>query len=172
MRRTVNRVFLGLLGLLLLVLGAAVLIGGLDLQQRWGFSLPTAWPFNGPDDVLLTERDRTRWRSDGWWWPTVIAALAVLLLLALCWLFAQLRRRRLDEVLVDSGDGAGARVRSRALEEVIAAEAGDLPGVERARVRLRGRRTAPRARVRLLLAAHAEPAEAVARLGSEALAHA
>ncbi|MDR6976982.1 hypothetical protein J2X68_003676 [Streptomyces sp. 3330] len=171
MRRTVNRVLLGLLGLGLFALGGGVLWGGLDLQRRWGFGMPGWWPFVGPDDVLLGAEGRTRWRDEGWWWPTVIAALAVLLVLLLWWLLAQ-RGRRLDQVLVRSEDGAPARLDGRTLEDAIEEEARSLNGVSRAQVRLSGRRTAPAARVRLLLEPYAEPARTLGRLSRETLAHA
>ncbi|GAA0496620.1 alkaline shock response membrane anchor protein AmaP [Streptomyces sp. NPDC046215] len=172
MLRTVNRVLVGLAGVVLVALGAAVLVGALDLQRRWSFTLPSAWPFDGPHDVLLSRGDRRKWRGEGWWWPGVIAALAVVVLLALWWLLAQLRRRRLREVLVDSGDGEGVSVRGRALEDALSAEAESLDGVDRARVALRGRRTAPEARVGLTLSPHASPAEALRHLDAEALTHA
>ncbi|MCF6526300.1 alkaline shock response membrane anchor protein AmaP [Streptomyces sp. JJ36] len=172
MLRTVNRVLLGLAGLLLLLLGLAVLAGGLDLQRRWDFSLGSGWPWAADQDVLLTEEDRTRRQDEGWWWPAVIGGLAVLLVLSLWWLLAQLRRARLGEVLVESGDGEGALLRGRALENVVAAEARALTGIERARVRLLGRRTTPRARVGLLLAPHADPGRTVERLRTEALENA
>lgn len=172
MVRTVNRVLLALAGLVLLVLGLAVLAGSWDLQRRWGYDLGSGWPWTGPDDVLLTDAERTRFRDAGWWWPVLIAVLAAAVLLLLWWFLAQLRRRRLGEVLVESGDGEGALLRGRALADVLAAEAESLPGVGRARVRLLGRRTAPRARVNLQLEPHAEPVAAVARLRAEALEHA
>ncbi|MFJ4913900.1 alkaline shock response membrane anchor protein AmaP [Streptomyces sp. NPDC088726] len=165
-RRTVNRVLLGLAGLVL------VCVGGGVLAAATGLSVPSWWPWSGKNDVLLSEADRTRWRSDGWWWPTVIAVLAVLLVLALWWLLAQLRRARLSEVLVDSGDGEGALLRGRALEGALAAEADGLDGVARAQVMLTGKRSAPRARIRLLMEPHAAPDEALGRLTDEALAHA
>lgn len=171
MLKTVNRVLLGLLGLGLFALGGSVLLGGLDLPRHWGFDVPGWWPFRGPDDVVLGTEGRTRWREEDWWWPTVIAVLAVLLLLLLWWLFAQ-RRRRLGEVLVDSEDGTAARVDGRTLEDVIEEEAQALDGVARADVRLTGRRTAPTARVRLLLEPHADPARTLGRLSRETLAHA
>ncbi|MEV7404346.1 alkaline shock response membrane anchor protein AmaP [Streptomyces sp. NPDC091267] len=164
--RTVNRILLGLAGLVLLCLGGGVLAAAL------GLSVPTWWPWSGKHDVLLSEADRTRWRSEGWWWPTVIAVLAVLVVLALWWLLAQLRRARLAEVLVDSGDGEGALLRGRALEGVLAGEAGALDGVARAQVRLTGKRSAPQARIRLRMEPHAAPQEALGRLSDEALAHA
>lgn len=165
MLKTVNRVLLGLIGLGLLVLGGSVLVGSLDLPRHWGFELPGWWPFRGPHDVLLGEEGRTRYRDEDWWWPTVFAVLTVLLVLLLWWLLAQLRRRRLGEVPVESGDGAEAAVRSRALEDVLAAEAGEMDGVSRVDVMLAGRRRAtPKARVGLRLEPYATPAEVLQRL--------
>ncbi|MFE7353975.1 alkaline shock response membrane anchor protein AmaP [Streptomyces sp. NPDC057543] len=166
MLRTVNRVLLGLAGLVLICVGGAVLAAGL------GLSVPSWWPWYGKGDVLLSQADRDRWRGEGWWWPTVIAVLAVVVVLALWWLLAQLRRARLAEVLVDSGDGEGALLRGRALEGVLGQEAGALDGVARAQVTLTGRRSAPHARIRLLMEPHATPDEALGRLTDEALAHA
>lgn len=166
MLRVVNRVLLSLAGLALLCAGGAVLAAGA------GLSVPSWWPYDGPDDVLLSEADRDRWRGEGWWWPTVIACLAVVVLLALWWLLAQLRRFHLTEVLVDSGDGEGALLRGRALEGVMERDAESLEGVSHATVTLTGRRSAPEARVRLLLEPHVAPGEALTRLTDEAVAHA
>ncbi|MFH9132148.1 alkaline shock response membrane anchor protein AmaP [Streptomyces sp. NPDC017524] len=166
MRSTVNRVLLALAGLVLVVLGGAVLAAGL------GAAVPSWWPWDGKTDVLLSTADRQRWRDAGWWWPTVIAVLAVLVVLALWWFLAQLRRGRLADVLVDSGDGEGARLRGRALEGVLAGEAEALDGVARAQAMLTGRRTAPRARVRLLMEPHAAPLGTLHAVADGALAHA
>ncbi|MFF8602868.1 alkaline shock response membrane anchor protein AmaP [Streptomyces sp. NPDC015232] len=164
--RRVNRIVLALAGLLLVVGGGAVLAAALDL------SVPSWWPWSGPDDVLLTRSQRQHWRAEGWWWPVVIAVLGVLVLLGLWWLIAQFRRARLREVLVDSGDGEEAVLRGRALETVLAADATAQEGVARAKVALTGRRTAPRTRMALLLEPHASPAETLTALSGEALAHA
>ncbi|WLQ33084.1 alkaline shock response membrane anchor protein AmaP [Streptomyces castrisilvae] len=164
--RTVNRVLLGLAGLVLICVGGGV------LAAATGLSVPSWWPWYGKHDVLLSEADRDRWRSEGWWWPTVIAVLAVLVVLALWWLLAQLRRSRLSEVLVESGDGEGALLRGRALEGALAAETGALDGVSRANVTLTGKRSTPAARIRLLMEPHAAPDETLDRLSDEALAHA
>ena len=166
MLRIVNRVLLGLAGLVLLTLGGSVLAVGL------GAPPPSWWIHDGPHDVLLSDAERTRWRDEGWWWPTVIAVLAVALLLALWWLSAVLRRRRLTEVLVDTGDGEGALLRGRALEGVLAGEASRLEGVERAQTGLTGRRAAPRARIQLVMEPHGAPGEVLHRLTTEAIAHA
>ncbi|MFG2331421.1 alkaline shock response membrane anchor protein AmaP [Streptomyces sp. NPDC048604] len=164
--RRFNRGLIGLAGLVLLVGGGAVLAAGLDL------GVPSWWPWSGPSDVLLTKAQRQRWRGDGWWWPTVIAVLGVVVLLALVWLVAQFRRGRLAEVLVDTGDGEAAVLRGPALEHVLEADVATLDGVAKARVLLRGRRTAPTTRVRLLLEPYAAPREALAALTHEALQHA
>ncbi|MGW1011600.1 alkaline shock response membrane anchor protein AmaP [Streptomyces termitum] len=164
--RRVNRILLGLAGLLLLLAGGAVLAAALDL------SVPSWWPWSGSSDVLLSGADRRRWRDEGWWWPAVIAALAVLVLLALWWLLAQFRRARLAELLVDTGDGEAALLRGRALEDVLAADATAQEGVARARVALTGRRTAPRTRIALHLEPYASPGEALAGLSGEALGRA
>ena len=164
--RIVNRVLIGIVGLALLLLGGSVLAVGL------GAPPPSWWIHDGRHDVLLSDAERTRWQGSGWWWPTVIAALAVLVLLALWWLTAVLRRRRLSEVLVDTGDGEGALLRSRALEGVLASEAGELEGVAHARAHLTGRRTAPEARVQLLLEPHVDPGTALHELTTRALMHA
>jgi hypothetical protein len=169
MRTALNRVLLGLTGLVLLALGLSVLVGSLDLQRHWGFTMPDQWPFTGPDDVLLTERSRTRHRSAGWWWPVVFAVLGVLFLAALWWLLAQARTRRRRQIRVDSGDGQGALLRGRALESVLTSEAEACEGVEWAGSALVGKRGAPEARMVLGLAAHATPGEVVHALDTSVL---
>ncbi|MEU2618994.1 alkaline shock response membrane anchor protein AmaP [Streptomyces sp. NPDC007157] len=166
MLTAINRVLIGLAGLVLLALGGAVLAVGL------GAPAPSGWIHDGRHDVLLTAAERTHWRGAGWWWPTVLAALAVLLLLSLWWLTAQLRRRRLTEVLVDTGDGEGALLRGRALETVLATDAAHQQGVAHAQAVLRGRRTAPEVRVWLQLDPDVPPREALDDLTAQALAHA
>ncbi|MFJ8307440.1 MULTISPECIES: alkaline shock response membrane anchor protein AmaP [unclassified Streptomyces] len=166
MLRTVNRVLLGVAGLVLFLAGGAALAAG------FGLAVPSWWPWGDRHEALLSRSRRVHWHDQGWWWPVVIAVLGAVVLLALWWLLAQFRRARLAEILVDSGDGEGALLRGRALETVLAGEAEALEGVSRAQVALVGRRSAPEARVALLLEAHAEPAGALARLEGEALAHA
>jgi hypothetical protein len=161
-----NRVLLALVGLLLLVLGGAVLAVGL------GAPVPSWWIHTGSHDVLLTRAERTRWRQTGWWWPAVLAGLAAVVLLALWWLTTVLRRRRLTEILVDTGDGDGALLRGRALESALAQEAVQQEGVAHAEVVLRGRRTAPTARIWLQLEPHVDPSTALNGFTAQALAHA
>ncbi|MGW8357278.1 alkaline shock response membrane anchor protein AmaP [Streptomyces wedmorensis] len=164
--RRVNRILLGLAGLLLVLGGGAVLAAALDLP------VPSWWPWSGPADVLLSTAGRQRWRDEGWWWPVVIAVLGVVVLLALWWLLVQFRRARLAEVLVETGDGEAAVLRGRALEGVLEADAAAQEGVAKARVALTGRRTAPRTRVALLLEPYASPGDTLTTLSTKALAHA
>jgi hypothetical protein len=162
----VNRVLLALVGLLLLALGGSVLAVGL------GAPPPHWWPHSGPHDVLLSRAERTHWRDAGWWWPTVIAALAVLVLLALWWLTSTLRPRRLAEVRVDTGDGDTALLRGRALESVMAMDTARQQGVAHTELLLTGRRTTPAVRAWLQLEPHVDPATALADFTAQALTHA
>lgn len=172
MRTTVNRVLLCLVGLILIAVGASVLFGGLDLARHWNFTFPSWWPYKGPHDVLLSRHARTEYRSRGWWWPAVIGGLAVLALIALWWLVAQLRTRRLGRVVVDFGEEGRVILRGRALEAALAADAGALPGIVGSGVRLAGRRATPAARMSLLLDGDAVPEEVVADLEDRVLADA
>jgi hypothetical protein len=164
--RRVNRALLGLAGLLLVVVGGAVLAAALDLP------VPSWWPWSGPDDVLLSTSERQHWRDESWWWPVVIAVLGLVVLLALWWLLVQFRRARLAEVLVDTGDGEAAVLRGRALESVLEADATAQDGVARAKVALTGRRGTPRTRIVLLLEPYASPGAALTALSTRALADA
>ncbi|GGV79067.1 alkaline shock response membrane anchor protein AmaP [Streptomyces griseoloalbus] len=166
MPKGVNRVLLALVGLVLTALGGSVLAIGL------GAPAPSWWLHDGRDDVLLDEAERTRWRGEGWWWPVVLAVLAVLVLLCLWWLLAVVRRRRLAEVMVDTGDGEGATLRGRTLEQALAEEANHLDGVERARVLLGGRRGTPSTRVLLRLEPHVDPGTTLHALTTGPLTHA
>ncbi|WP_327291730.1 alkaline shock response membrane anchor protein AmaP [Streptomyces sp. NBC_01198] len=169
MRTTFNRVLLGLIGLILLVVGLAVLFGSFDLQRHWDFTVPDWWPITGPKDVLLTDHNRTRFRSDDWWWPVVIAVLAILFVAALWWLLAQARAKRLRQIRIDSGDGQGALLRGRALEDVLRSESEAYQGVEWSNAVLTRHRGTPAVRLVMGLAAHATPQDVVTGLDSEVL---
>lgn len=166
MLRAVNRTLTGLTGLLLVVLGGSVLAVGLGVRP------PSWWIHGGRHDVLLSDAERTHFRDTGWWWPAVLGGLTLLFLLALWWLTAVLRRHRLAEVLVDTGDGEGALLRGRTLEDVLAADAAQQEGVAHTHLLLTGRRTAPRARVWLRLEPDVDPGTVLHDLTAQALTHA
>ncbi|MER8120587.1 alkaline shock response membrane anchor protein AmaP [Streptomyces sp. NPDC094031] len=161
-----NRVLLALAGLILLALGGAVLAVGLGVRP------PSWWIHGGPHDVLLSHAERTRYRGAGWWWPALMAALALLVLGALWWLTAILRRHRLAGLRVDTGDGGAADLRAGALESALAEEAARGTGVADARVRLRGRRKKPRAGALLRLEPEVDPSTALADFTTGPLARA
>jgi hypothetical protein len=149
MRTVVNRLLLGLIGLVLLGVGLAVLARGIA----------------EPDAVLLGASTRRRYREESWWWPTVIAVLAVVIVAALWWLLAQARDRRVRRLVVDEG----VVLRGRALADIVAAEAETLPGVARAHAALTVPRDAPTARLVLALAPHADPGAVLAGLETHVL---
>ncbi|MEU6592413.1 alkaline shock response membrane anchor protein AmaP [Streptomyces sp. NPDC046881] len=158
-RSALNRSLLALSGLVLLGGGLLILFAGLDLYRPHGLIPPTGWPLVTPDDVLIGAADRARWSSQGWWWwPAVIAALVLAAVLALWWLLAQLSRRRPGALSVGgTPPQEGVELRDRALSDAIASEAGVLPGVEHAAVRITGRPAHPRTHVRLTLTPEAAP---------------
>nr|WP_145489217.1 MULTISPECIES: alkaline shock response membrane anchor protein AmaP [Streptomyces] len=161
-----NRALLALAGLILLALGGAVLAVGLGVRP------PSWWIHGGSHDVLLSRAERTHYRAADWWWPALIAALALLVLGALWWLNVILRRHRLADIRVDTGDGGSALLSAKALESALAEEAGRRTGVAHAQVRLRGRRRKPSARVALRLDPEVDPSTALSDFAAGPLAHA
>ncbi|MFI6848497.1 alkaline shock response membrane anchor protein AmaP [Kitasatospora sp. NBC_00085] len=168
-RSTVNRVLLGVAGLVLLAAGVLVLAGGLDLYRRLGVDPPSWWPLTSPDQPVVSAYSRTEWVNQSWWadrswwWAVVIAGPAIVVAGAAWWLFAQLRRSGPATVAVPTPGASGLRLRlrSRALEEVLETGTVALPEVERAGVRLvRGRRH-PRLRATVRLTPGGDPAALV-----------
>jgi hypothetical protein len=157
-RTVLNRILLALTGLVLLGGGLLILAAGVDIYRRWHLTPPTGWPLTTPDDILLSSADRARWSNQGWWWPAVIATLALITLLALWWLIAQLRRHHPGGIQVGGAPPQeGVELRDRALSDAIAAEASRLPGVQRADARITGRSARPRTHLALTLTPHGSP---------------
>ncbi|WP_405719774.1 alkaline shock response membrane anchor protein AmaP [Streptomyces sp. NBC_01537] len=172
-RTAVNRILLALAGVVLLGGGLLVLAGGLDIYRRWNLTPPADWPLSAPHDVLLSRADRTRWTDESWWWPTVIAALALVVLLSLWWLLAQRHQRRPGRLPVGGTPPQdGVELRDQALNAALAADAGQLPGVHRAKARLTGRPTGPQARLTLLLTPDSAPTAVLDALRRGPLEHA
>ncbi|QMU78520.1 alkaline shock response membrane anchor protein AmaP [Streptacidiphilus sp. PB12-B1b] len=174
-RTAVNRILLGLAGIVLLGGGVLALIGGLDLNAHWNLGLPRGWPWTDPHQAVLNAAERTRWRGRSWWWPALFAALAVVALVCLWWLLAQLGRGRAGDLPIAAPERAPARkkkqrsatlVRGTALAEAVGADAEELPGVARARARLLGHPRKPQLRLAMTLEPGAAPGEAVRSLGT------
>ncbi|MDH6706201.1 hypothetical protein P3T27_002924 [Kitasatospora sp. MAA19] len=162
-RTTVNRVLLGVVGLVLLAAGVLVLAGGLDLYRWLGADPPSWWPLTSPDQPVVSARSRTRWVDSTWWWPTVIGGLAVLVVGTAWWLAAQLRRSGSASIAVPTPGAGGLRlrVRTRALEEALETGTATLPEVERAGVRLVRAPGHPRLRGAVRLTPGGDPAALV-----------
>ncbi|MFB7473871.1 alkaline shock response membrane anchor protein AmaP [Kitasatospora sp. NPDC056184] len=159
-RGTVNRLLLGVVGLVLLAAGVLVLAGGLDLYSRLGVDPPSRWPLTSPDQPVLSARSRSRWAGESWWWPAVIAGLVVVVAGTAWWLVAQLRRSGPTTVVLPTPGAPGLRLRlrTRALEEAVETGAVALPEVERVGVRLvRGSRH-PRLRAAVRMTPGGDPA--------------
>jgi hypothetical protein len=169
-RSALNRTLLAVAGAVLLGGGVLLLIGGLDLDRRLHLHLPAGWPLTDPHQSVLSATARTRWTGTSWWWPVVLGGLTVCVLLALWWLLAQLGRGAAGDLPVP--DLTGTRVRGEALARAVATEAGQLPGVIRARVRMLGNARRPRARMVLTLGPGTAPGPVLAALGAGPLARA
>ncbi|MFJ5925206.1 alkaline shock response membrane anchor protein AmaP [Kitasatospora sp. NPDC092948] len=160
-RRAVNRTILAAVGLLLLVAGALVLLGGLDVYRHLGVTPPHWWPLTSPDQPVLSTAGRTRWTDRAWWWPVAILVPAAVVFGGLWWLFSQLRRGGPAGVDLPSPAAPGhphfaLHVRSRAVEDAIETEAISFPEVERVTVRVTGAARRPEVRTVLRLAPGAD----------------
>lgn len=122
----VNRAVLTGLGVLLLAAGAATLLAGGGVFGDDVAARPT-----------LTRGPRDFAGHHGWFWPVVGVGVGIIAALALAWLLTQFLRRRVGELVLGStGDDGGQTVlAAHALAGAVRAEAGDLPGVRRARAR-------------------------------------
>lgn len=148
---TTNRILLALLGLVLLGGGLLVLAGGADIYRRWNLSPPADWPLTTPQDVLIPNADQTSWAGQSWWWPTVIAALALLTLLALLWLLVQSPWRRPRAVPVPNTPQRAVAVSDHVLADALTADLDLLPGTRRTRAHIHGPTTRPQAHIDLTL---------------------
>lgn len=99
-----------------------------------------------------------------------IAAGVVLAVLGLIWAARALRPERRPDLVLDAGPDTEIVVSAGAAAEAIAAEAGGLTGVGRARVRLVGPRDSPALRITLWLTEDAHVGDVLARLDSQVLA--
>ncbi|WP_329107066.1 alkaline shock response membrane anchor protein AmaP [Streptomyces sp. NBC_01439] len=161
----INRVLLALTGIVLLGAGILVLAGGFNLYQRWQVAPPDGWPLTDPYGVPLDDTDRTRWTDQDWWWPAVIAALALITLLALWWLLAQLRRTHPGNLPVGAPTAVdGVELREHALSDALAADTRHLTGVHEAHARMAGSSRHPEAHLDLTLAPDSDPATVLADL--------
>lgn len=143
MRRTaarLNRAWLAVLGLLLLLVGAIGLGVQLQLGARLLPGLALTWP--APGNPLLGDAG---W-LDAPWLPVVVAVLGVVLaLLAVLWLIAQVPRRDAAKPfrLHDSAADGLTRCSPEVVTDAVESQVGAMPGVRSASAVLRGSATHP-----------------------------
>lgn len=165
MRNVLNRMLLGVAGLVLCALGALVLVAAEHPARR----LPALGQGPGTPVGEVTWINPSAWdggRAHGWWPLAVGAALALLLALLLWALWRQVRGAALPRLpLGRDGLTLGARALTRALEHHLRT----LPGVAHARVHAHGSAHAPRLRLALTLDGRAGPADTLDALTREVL---
>lgn len=164
-RSGINRTALACAGIALTaggtVLAAADLLGG-DRLPHW-------WPVAAADTAWLDRDALVRWRDDGWSTAVAAAVLGAAVLLCLGWCSLQVRRERVH--ILPLGN-EGITLSGSGLSSAIAQRTRSVPGVVQARVRLVGRPYRLRARVHVVLADDASPAEVLEHFTTHTLTEA
>ncbi len=146
----VNRVLLTLLGLVLLLAGAAGLLFGLG---AFGDTL-------AGEQVVAGEVERFVVDQAAWFWPVVAAVSLLLALLALRWLVLQLQSDRVGDLdLTERRNEGETRVDGTAVTDALVAATEATPGVQSASARLVRVRGADQLVLLVRLADRAELAE-------------
>lgn len=165
LRNSTNRSTLLCTAAVLLAAGATLASATSLVRDR----LPSDFPRLGADRVWLDQQALGRWRDHDWWTPVVIAALAVGVVLFLCWALAQIRSGRLRELPLGS---PGVTLSATALASAMTERAQAIDGVARAHVRLLGRPRRLRARITLVLDPDGSPETVLRRLARDTVAEA
>ncbi|MET7289355.1 hypothetical protein [Streptomyces sp. NPDC005573] len=149
-RTVARRLLLGLLGIALILGGAWPATGRAPLAGR----LPAWWPAPAADGTLLDRSALSGLRAHGWWTPAVVATGSLLTALLAFWLLGRLRVGGRAPVPLAVPGGV---LRTRALEEALAARVAAIDGVTRCRTSVRARRGHVRAGLRVWLAPQVPP---------------
>jgi hypothetical protein len=160
--RRANRTVLALIGLVLLVAGAAGIAAGAGL---FGDTFRTR---------KVIDQDYREWviRHD-WFWLAVAAGSILIAVLALRWLFAQTSTSRVSQLDIESDRSAGRTVLSGgAVTGALTQEIESYRGVSSASAHLLGSRGAPTLLVHAGLDGRRDPGDVRTRIQSEAIAHA
>ena len=152
-----NRVALLLIGLALLLGGAVGLLRGLNVRPGW----------LGAHHALVIDQPTRHWvAGQSWFWPTVAAVSVLVFLLALWWLIAQGQTRTLRRVALEPDARHGATyLPARAVTSAIENDLAASPYVRHSTAALTGTASSPRLALSVTMAADADPAEAVRRIG-------
>ncbi|HLH81697.1 MAG TPA: alkaline shock response membrane anchor protein AmaP [Trebonia sp.] len=159
----VSRTGLAIIGLILLLGAGAVLARGLNAS---------ASVLGSSHAPLLTHAQVQYPARNGWVWPVVAAACAVIALLALWWMAAQTSTRTVRRMPVEPDRLHGTTVlRADAATRAITSELGSYPGIRAADAALRGPAVTPGLRLSVTAENRADPAAVRARIETEALPH-
>jgi hypothetical protein len=155
-----DRWLVALIGLVLLAVGVGVTLlsyGVLGTARAWR-------PLLDPIIVDTVATEPVLWRA------IAIAGGIVLAVLGLAWVARAVRPEPRPDVVLDGGPDTTILVSSGAAADAVAAQAGTLAGVGRARARLVGSTAAPALRVTLWLTDDADVRAVLRRLDEEVLA--
>lgn len=170
-RRTArgNRIGLGLLGLVLLVAGGAIVIRSAGLVG--GLLGPTGDPVYSDATASWVHDQRS------WLWLTIAAVGVLVALLALRWLLVQTRSDRVGRLMVDTDhrdvpSSGRADVPAGVVITAVGQEVDAYRGVQKIRVALTGRPDQPELRLTVTADPDADLSRLRHRITGEALAHA
>lgn len=156
-----NRVIIGLIGLILLLAGAAGLLLGFGI---FGSKYKT--------QAVIPARVSRFAAHHGYFWPALAALTFVIALLALWWLIAQFRTNRLRGVDLRPGGRDGLTyLTAGAITDAVEEEVESYHGVERGRARLSGTPTAPRLTLVVTLDGRVGAGEIRQRVEAQAIEH-
>lgn len=128
-RTAVNRTLLGLTGLVLVIVAAAV------MSSVWGLGLPPWGPGFAQRTVFLEEVRSVAIDLSPPWSPQFMAAVLAVVLVCGLWSARQLGDGRRSLLALQVANGA---VRTKALEDAVAWQAAGISGVDSCRARLAG----------------------------------
>lgn len=160
--RRANRSVLALIGLVLLLAGAAGTAAGTGLFG------------NSFKKTNVIDQDYRDWvASHDWFWLAVAAGSILIALLALRWLLAQASTDRLSHLDLESDRSAGRTVLSGgAVTDAVAGEIEGYRGISGASAHLLGTRGTPTLLIHATLDGRGDPAELRRRIQTDAIAHA
>ncbi|MGH3916320.1 MAG: alkaline shock response membrane anchor protein AmaP [Pseudonocardiaceae bacterium] len=157
-----QRTLIGLIGLLGLTAGAAILVVGSGVLGVNRASRPVLDPI--VVDTLRANQTLTR--------AVAIAVGVILLVVGLLWAVRALKPERRPNFLLDSGPESRLEVSSSAITDALGADAETIEGVSRARARMVGTRDTPVVRLNLWLAEGTDVREVYHDLDSRILSRA
>ncbi|MEB8337564.1 hypothetical protein [Streptomyces endophyticus] len=130
-RTLLNRIALALCGLVAVAVGGWLCSG----RTSWRSTVPERWSALGAHTPLVPAERLASLRGQEWWTPTVMAAAAAATVLLAWWGARQLRTGSRRLVALPT---SRSHLRTRALEDTLAALVEDVDGVAHCRSRVRG----------------------------------